>query len=69
MNDRDFRLIGYMLLTVFIGVVTAIVFSILKLVAVLTWSWVWILCPLWATPIICLIIFLLFCIHYRRCNK
>lgn len=39
--------------------VVGIVFIILKLVGVITWSWVWVLCPFWI-PIILLILFLIF---------
>ncbi len=31
----------------FFGLLT-IVFIVLKLTHVLTWSWIWVLCPLWA---------------------
>ena len=39
--------------------VVGIVFIILKLVGVITWSWIWVLCPFWI-PIILLILFLIF---------
>jgi hypothetical protein len=39
--------------------VVGIVFIILKLVGVITWSWVWVLCPFWI-PIVILILVLIF---------
>jgi len=39
----------------FCGLLT-IVFIVLKLCKVITWSWLWVLSPLWIVPIIILII-------------
>lgn len=30
-----------------IGTLLAIVFTVLKLCGVISWSWVWVLCPVW----------------------
>ena len=38
----------------FLGLLT-IVFIVLKLVGVINWSWLWVLCPLWA-QVVCLIV-------------
>lgn len=35
-----------------IGTVVGIVFIVLKLVGVIEWSWVWVLCPFWIGAII-----------------
>lgn len=35
-----------------IGTVVGIVFIILKLVGLIEWSWVWVLCPFWIGAII-----------------
>lgn len=29
-----------------------LVFLVLKLVGVITWSWLWVTCPLWAIPVL-----------------
>lgn len=39
----------------FLGVLT-IVFIVLKLLGVITWSWVWVLAPLWIPAILLLIV-------------
>lgn len=39
--------------------VLGIVFIVLKLVGVIKWSWVWVLCPFWI-PVVGLIIFIIF---------
>lgn len=45
----------------FCGILT-IVFIILKLIGVIDWSWLWVLCPLWLSGlfliIICIVVFL-----------
>ena len=43
----------------FCGLLT-IVFIVLKLLGKITWSWVWVLSPLWIVWAICLIILLIF---------
>nr|DAW34338.1 MAG TPA: hypothetical protein [Caudoviricetes sp.] len=35
----------------------AVVFIVLKLLKIISWSWLWVLCPLWAPAIIVLIIY------------
>lgn len=35
----------------------AIVFIVLKLVGVINWSWVWVLCPIWGQVILWPIVF------------
>ncbi len=42
----------------FAGVLT-IVFIVLKLIGVISWSWVWVLSPLWISLVITLVIVLL----------
>ena len=43
----------------FCGLLT-IVFIVLKLLGKITWSWLWVLSPLWIAWAICLIILLIF---------
>ena len=43
----------------FCGLLT-IVFIVLKLLGKITWSWLWVLSPLWIVWAICLIILLIF---------
>lgn len=38
--------------------VVGIVFVILKLVGVITWSWLWVLCPFWIPIAILILIFI-----------
>lgn len=38
----------------FLGLLT-VVFIVLKLVGVINWSWLWVLCPLWG-QVVCLIV-------------
>lgn len=40
----------------FVGLLT-IAFIVLKLVGVITWSWVWVLGPLWISAVIYVVIF------------
>jgi len=39
----------------------AIVFIVLKLTGVITWSWIWVLSPLWIPAVISLLFFAIFC--------
>lgn len=48
----------------FFGILT-IVFIILKLCKVITWSWLWVLAPLWIPLSIALIIFIIAIIFTR----
>lgn len=40
------------------GVLT-LIFIVLKLIGIIKWSWLWVLCPIWITFIIYLIIILI----------
>ena len=44
----------------FIGLLT-IVFIVLKLLGKITWSWVWVLSPMWISAIVLFIIIIVFC--------
>lgn len=37
--------------------VLAIIFIVLKLLGVITWSWVWVLSPIWTSIIIVLVLY------------
>lgn len=39
----------------FTGILT-IVFIVLKLTRVITWAWIWVLCPIWIVPLIILVV-------------
>ena len=45
-----------------IATILTIVFVVLKLVGVISWSWVWVLSPLWISLAAIIIIFLIFMI-------
>lgn len=47
------------------GVLT-IVFVVLKLVGVINWSWLWVLCPLWIDILFAIIILVIFAIVDRK---
>lgn len=51
-NDKSLKGLG------FAGVLT-IVFIVLKLIGVISWSWVWVLSPLWISLAIILVIVLI----------
>ena len=40
------------------AVILGFIFIILKLCGVITWSWVWVLCPIWISIIIATIAFI-----------
>ena len=40
------------------GVLT-LIFIVLKLIGVIKWSWIWVLCPIWITLLLYLIIILI----------
>ena len=42
----------------FSGVLT-VAFIVLKLCGVITWSWVWVLSPIWISAILCIIFFVI----------
>ena len=48
-------------ITISIGIIPilTIVFVILKLCKVINWSWVWVLCPLWITLSLALVVFVI----------
>ena len=56
MNDTSFNTTGGGI--GFVGLLT-IVFITLKLLGVITWSWVWVLAPLWISLAIVLIVILI----------
>ena len=39
--------------------VLTLIFVVLKLVGVIDWSWIWVLCPIWINVIIIIIIVLI----------
>lgn len=41
-----------------IGTVLGIIFIVLKLVGLIEWSWVWVLCPFWIGAIITILSFI-----------
>lgn len=47
------------------GVLT-IVFVVLKLVGVINWSWLWVLCPLWIDILFAIIVLVIFAIVNRK---
>ena len=49
----------------FIGLLT-IVFIVLKLTNFIAWSWWWVLSPLWITPILVIVGFVMFTIFMAR---
>lgn len=61
MNDEEFFL-GLFLMCVFLN----IVFVILKVTGSITWSWVWVLCPLWVFTILTAIILIINIIAWFR---
>jgi Flp pilus assembly protein TadB len=52
----------------FTGLLT-IVFIVLKLLGVISWSWLWVLSPIWIETIIVLIVLVVLIILYRRDTK
>ena len=46
----------------------AVVFIVLKLVGVITWSWLWVLSPLWI-PLIVLVVWALVCVFVYFIKK
>lgn len=54
----------------FVGVLT-LIFIVLKLTGLITWSWIWVLSPLWigfAVTITLMLLFLFFCIVVTALN-
>lgn len=50
------------------GVLT-IVFVVLKLVGVINWSWLWVLCPLWIDILLTVIVLVIFAIINKRASN
>ena len=50
------------------GVLT-IVFVVLKLVGVINWSWLWVLCPLWIDILLTVIILVIIAIISNKTRK
>lgn len=48
-NNTSFRGIGF-------GGLLTLVFIVLKLCGVITWSWVWVLSPMWISAIIVIVL-------------
>lgn len=47
------------------GVLT-IIFIVLKLVGVINWSWLWVLCPLWINILLTIIVLVVIAIMDKR---
>lgn len=52
----------------FFGLLT-LVFIVLKLTGVISWSWVWVLAPLWISFLICIIIIIVLLLVAWKFNK
>ena len=50
------------------GVLT-IVFVVLKLVGVINWSWLWVLCPLWIDILLTVIVLVIITIINKRTSN
>ena len=50
------------------GVLT-IVFVVLKLVGVINWSWLWVLCPLWIDILLTVIVLVIIAIIDKKARK
>lgn len=50
------------------GVLT-IVFIVLKLVGVINWSWLWVLCPLWINLLLTIIVAVIIVIINKRTSN
>ena len=49
-----------------VGTILTIIFVVLKLIGIISWSWLWIFSPLWISVIIGLIVLFIFWIKYLR---
>ena len=49
-----------------IGTILTIIFVVLKLIGIISWSWLWVFSPLWISIIIGLIVLFIFWIKYLR---
>ena len=52
----------------FVGVLT-IVFIVLKLCKVISWSWLWVLSPIWITVLFWVIVATVYCVYYDYTKK
>ena len=49
-----------------VGTILTIAFVVLKLIGIISWSWLWVFSPLWISVIIRLIVLFIFWIKYLR---
>lgn len=49
----------------FVGLLT-IAFIVLKLLGIITWSWVWVLSPIWIDAILVIVLLVVVFFMYRR---
>lgn len=49
----------------FVGLLT-IAFIVLKLLGIITWSWVWVLSPIWIDAILVIVLLVVLFFMYRR---
>ena len=52
----------------FVGLLT-IAFIVLKLLKVISWSWLWVLSPLWIAALLIIIIIIIYILLYYRSIK
>ena len=52
-----------------ICVILTIVFIVLKLVGVINWSWLWVLCPLWINLLLTVIVLVIIAIINKRTSN
>lgn len=50
------------------GVLT-IIFVVLKLVGIINWSWLWVLCPLWIPTLLMIIVLMIIAIMDNKTKK
>lgn len=49
----------------FVGLLT-IVFIVLKLIGIISWSWLWVLSPLWISILLCIVFLVLFNLWIKK---
>lgn len=49
----------------FVGLLT-LIFIVLKLTKVISWSWIWVLCPIWISDILIILIYIGVYVRYNR---
>ena len=49
----------------FMGLLT-LIFIVLKLTKVISWSWIWVLCPIWISAILIILIYISVYVRYNR---